>query len=256
MSFPVIELGPASLDLSIVIPVKNEAANVASLAGEIDEVFAGSRRSWECLWIDDGSDDTTLDELIRLHQASSHHDFIQLDGHLGQSAALAAGFSRARGLIIATLDGDGQNDPADLPPLLALLQDRDADMVNGWRRQRQDHLLRKISSSIANSFRNRLTGERIRDVGCSLRAMRRDCLEHILVFQGMHRFLPTLVRLNGFDRILEVPVGHRPRRHGKTKYGIHDRLWVGIADTMGVRWLSRRVASRRVRRSSLPPSQE
>lgn len=235
-----IEPPPRSLDVSIVIPVKDEVENVAALAAEIDAAMAPSPRTWECIWVDDGSTDGTGEALERVAAKDPRHRVLRLPRNFGQSAAMAAGFSSARGGIVATLDGDGQNDPRDVPGMIALLVERDADVVNGWREVREDGLVRRISSRIANRFRNWITDDDVRDVGCSLRVMRRDALEHLFVFRGMHRFLPTLARLNGASRIVEVPVHHRPRVRGQTKYGVNNRLWVGLADSFAVRWLQRR----------------
>ena len=238
---------PPSLDVSLVIPVRDEAENVAELGAEIARALDPQPWRWECVWVDDGSRDGTLPELARLHERDPRHRYVVLDGRYGQSAALAVGFRYARGAILATLDGDGQNDPAEIPRLLRILEQAEADLVNGWRRERRDPWLRRLSSRIANGVRDRATGDRIRDVGCSLRVFRRACVEGLFAFDGMHRFLPTLIRLNGFSRILEVPVSHRPRRHGRTKYGIRNRLWVGLADTWAVRWMIRRAVRPRVR---------
>ncbi|MFQ5678791.1 MAG: glycosyltransferase family 2 protein [Gemmatimonadota bacterium] len=237
--------GNGHLRLSVVIPVRDERRNVGPLAEEISACLEGTPWEWECLWIDDGSRDGTPEELGRVHAGDPRHAFVLLAGRYGQSVALAEGFRRAQGDLIATLDGDGQNDPAELPILVRHLLETGADMVNGRRVERQDSLTRRISSRIANAFRNRVTGERVRDVGCSLRVFRRECVERLPVFGGMHRFLPSLVRLRGFERILELPVRHRPRRHGEPKYGIRDRLWVGIADTLAVRWMQARMQLRR-----------
>lgn len=238
-----IELSPQSLDVSLVIPVKDEAENVAALAAEVREAMESSARSWECIWVDDGSTDGTGEVLGRVCAEDPSHRILRLPRNLGQSAALAAGLSSARGELFVTLDGDGQNDPRDVPGMIALLADRDADVVNGWRVKREDGVVRRISSRVANRFRNWLTGEHVRDVGCSLRVLRRDAVRHLFVFRGMHRFLPTLVRLNGAARIVEVPVHHRPRVRGRTKYGVNNRLWVGLADTFAMRWLQRRAVS-------------
>ncbi|OPY67421.1 MAG: Undecaprenyl-phosphate 4-deoxy-4-formamido-L-arabinose transferase [Syntrophorhabdus sp. PtaU1.Bin002] len=151
------------------------------------------------------------------------------------------GFQNTVGDIIATLDGDGQNDPADIPRLITLLQEHNADMVNGVRSKRNDSFVRKISSRIANGFRNWVTGDNITDVGCALRVFRSRCVKRIPVFKGMHRFFPTLVRIQGFSRIIESPVNHRPRTRGKTKYGIQNRLWVGLADLGAVKWMQSRL---------------
>ena len=158
--------------LSIIIPVKDEEENIARLADEVGTVMRATPWSWECLWIDDGSTDNTLKELQRINKNDSHHQFIVLPFNYGQSAALSVGFSHARAEILVTLDGDGQNDPAEIPTMVKQLLDHDADMVNGWRQKRKDTWIRRASSRIANSFRNWATNEQVRDVGCSLRALR------------------------------------------------------------------------------------
>jgi dolichol-phosphate mannosyltransferase len=242
--------GSGSLDLSVVVPVKDEAESVFPLAREISEALNDRPWQWECLWIDDGSTDDTLAHLVRIRSEDERHHWLALEHNYGQSAALAAGFSAARGRIVVTLDGDGQNDPKGIPPLVERLVSTDAHMVNGWRSHRRDNAVRRLSSSVSNAFRNRVTGERIRDVGCSLRAFRHECVSDVPVFKGMHRFLPTLVRMAGWDRIEEMPVPHRPRRFGETKYGIHNRLWVGLMDTFAVRWMQRRMVRPRIRSSS------
>jgi len=239
--YSVIDPPLASLRVSLVVPVKDEVENVAALGAEIVAAMAGSPLTWECLWVDDGSSDGTADALRRLAEQDPRHRVLTLERNYGQSAAMAAGFSAARGDLLVTLDGDGQSDPADVPRLLDLLLAENVDVVNGRRARRQDGLVRKLSSRIANGFRNWLTDEHVQDVGCSLRVMRRGAVRNLFVFRGMHRFLPTLARLNGFDRILEVPVNHRPRLRGHTKYGIQNRLWVGLADAFAVRWLQRRL---------------
>ena len=241
--------------VSIVVPVMNEEECVCEVAQEINEVMDAWPWIWECLWVNDGSTDGTLQVLKQITQESRNHRFIDLNGHFGQSAALVAGFVCARGKLIATLDGDGQNDPHDLPSLIERLLDGSVDMVNGVRTKRQDNLVRRISSHIANGFRNWFTQEHITDVGCSIRAFRRECVKGLPVFKGLHRFLPTLFRMKGY-RIVEVSVNHRPRIRGKTKYGIHDRLWVGLADTFVVCWMQRRLVWPSVRRTSGPKAEE
>jgi len=249
-----IRIEPASLDVSIVIPVYNEELNVEALAGEISGTMRGAGRSWECVWVDDGSTDRTFEKLVGVHDAHPHHEYLQMDSHRGQSAALAAGFSHSRGRYIATLDGDGQSDPADVVRLLTHLVENELDLVNGRRERRRDNLVRKISSRIANTFRNAVTGDRVTDVGCSLRVFRRESVDGLLVFKGMHRFLPTLIKMNGYQRVVELPVRHRPRLYGWTKYGISNRLWVGIADTLAIRWMKHRMTVSRVRASSMDTS--
>lgn len=252
MSEPT-KTGPPALRLvSVVIPVKDEGENVVDLSEALASALSTAPWDWECVWVDDGSTDGTSEVLAELSRSPSRHSFVQLDRSYGQSAALATGFKYARGDVVATLDGDGQNPPGEIPRLIERLVEDDLDMVCGYRRKRYS-VVRSVSSRIANGFRNLVTGDRIRDVGCSLRVFRAECVDGLFVFRGMHRFLPTLVRLNGYGRIVEVPVDHGPRRRGRTKYGIGNRLWVGIADTIAVRWMSRRAVRARVRTSSVQP---
>ena len=242
------------LDLSIIIPVKDEEKNISRLAKEVGMVMNAAPWSWECLWLDDGSTDNTLSELQQINAKDSRHQFIALSRNYGQSAALYTGFGCARGEILVTLDGDGQNDPKDIPVLVRRLLEDNADMVNGFRRKRRDTFIRKVSSRIGNAFRNWVTNEQIHDVGCSLRVFRHRCVENIPVFKGMHRFLPTLIRISGCSVMLEMPVNHRPRRYGQTKYGIHNRLWVGLMDTLAVRWMQTRMVYPEIKTSSLNPN--
>ena len=228
-------------DVSIIIPVKDEEENIDILANEINAAMKNVSFSWECVWIDDGSTDTTATELKKLNEKDSRHRFIFLAGNFGQSAALSVGFQNTLGSIIATLDGDGQNDPADIPRLIEILRKEDADMVNGVRQKRHDSVVRKISSRIANNFRDWVTGDKVTDVGCSVRVFQAKCVDRIPLFKGMHRFFPTLVKMRGFTRIIESPVNHRPRMRGKTKYGIQNRLWVGLADLAAVKWMQSRL---------------
>lgn len=239
------------LDLSIIIPVKNEAGAVPVLAGEIEQAMTGLDIRWECLWIDDGSTDDTLARIEELHRRESRHHFVSMTQNCGQSAALLAGFDYARGRIIATLDGDLQSDPGDLPPLLPLLRRGEVDMVCGIRVLRHDSRIRRISSRLGNRLRNVITGERMTDEGCAVRVFYRECALGLPRFRGLHRFLPGLAELRGF-RWIEVPVRHRPRSLGRSKYGIGNRLWPVLVDTLGVSWLRRRVALPVVKRSSLP----
>ncbi len=227
--------------ISIIIPVLNEEENVEFLSEEITDVMNNTPWRWECLWIDDGSKDRTVEKLTRLAAANSAHRLITHDRNYGQSAALSTGFKHARGEILVTMDGDGQNDPQFIPVLVKELLKNKADLVNGWRQKRRDNIIRRLSSRIANFYRNVLTGEKIKDVGCSLRAFKKQCVSGIPVFKGMHRFFPTLLRLAGYTRVIEIPVNHRPRKHGKTKYGINNRLWVGIIDTFAVCWMRSRM---------------
>lgn len=224
--------------LSLVIPLLDEVDNLRPLAAEIAATLDPLGIEYEVLWVDDGSTDGSAAVLASLALADSRHRQLSLGVNRGQSAALASGFRHARAPWVVTLDADLQNDPADIPRLLAEIAGP-CDVVCGVRVDRQDTLVRRISSRIANAVRNRLTGEAITDVGCTLRVMPTELAARVPLFEGMHRFLPTLLRLSG-GHLREVPVHHRPRRHGRTKYGIHNRLWRGIADLFAVRWMQRR----------------
>ncbi len=219
--------------LSVVIPVRNEVAAIATLAREITTAFAPVDYDIEIVWVDDGSTDGTID---KLRQLTSPHRFIRFEHNCGQSAALLAGIINVQSEWVATLDGDGQNDPADLPKLFAKARAESIDLINGIRSQRHDNWLRRFSSRIANVVRTLLTGTAVHDIGCSTRVARRSSLMSLPRFDGMHRFLPTLVRMQG-GRIGELPVNHRPRTTGRSKYGIGNRLFRGIRDVLGVRWL-------------------
>jgi glycosyltransferase involved in cell wall biosynthesis len=227
----------AAPGLSVVIPVHDEQESLEALHRELEAAVGGVAGGLEIVFVDDGSRDASLARMLAIAEKDARVRVIALDARHGQSAALDAGFRVARGELIATLDADLQNDPADLPRLLAALER--ADVVCGVRVSRQDSWLRRASSRVANGFRNRVTGERVRDVGCSLRVMRRRHLVRVKLHRGMHRFLPTLLRLEG-ARVIELPVAHRPRRHGRSKYGIRDRLFVGIVDVFAVRWMQSR----------------
>jgi len=242
--------GSWDFELSIIIPVKDEEENITGLAKEVNVSMASVDYLWECIWVDDGSTDGTLSELEKMTKKDSRHQFVSLSKNYGQSAALYTGFDSAKGRLLATLDGDGQNDPKDLPKLVARLVEEDVDMINGIRQKRKDSFIRKISSRIGNGFRNWLTGENITDVGCSLRVFKRTYAENIPSFKGMHRFLPTLIRIGGGSSIIEMPVNHRPRKYGETKYGIGNRLWVGVMDTLVVRWMQSRMVFANIKYTS------
>lgn len=240
----------SEIQVSVIIPVKDEAESIPILAREVTAAFEATPWTWECLWVDDGSQDGTPALLESLHARDTRQQYMILDRNYGQSAALAAAFRNARGSILATLDGDLQNDPADLPILIGLLKRGEVDMVNGRRAQRCDSWLRRLSSRIANAFRKAMTQDPVSDVGCATRAFFRDCVQGLFVFRGMHRFLPTLVAMNGFKTI-EQPVHHRPRRLGTSKYGVWNRLFVGLWDTLAVHWMLQRRVKATAQRSSL-----
>jgi len=232
-----------SLKISVVVPFFNEEECAGQVCEEILEVLTplfGHR--WEFIAIDDGSDDGTPDVLRALAADHSVMRVVHSQERLGQSAALKLGFSEASGETIGTLDGDGQNDPRDLPVLLEQLESMEADMVSGIRVDRHDKWVRRMSSKIANNVRSTILKDNTTDVGCSVRVFRRHCLEDIYLFRNFHRFFPALFVING-SKIAEVPVNHRPRFSGSSKYGggIKSRLWVGLVDLAGVYWLSKRV---------------
>ena len=233
--------------VSLVVPVFNECENLKVLHDEIRGVMAPLGRPWELIVVNDGSTDGGAELLDHLAMEDPSVRVIHLERRAGQTAAMQAGFRAARGDLVATLDADLQNNPADLPRLLDALGEHGA--VVGWRRSRHDTWLRRLSSVIANSVRNTLTRETITDTGCSLKLFRREAIEHLALTRGMHRFLPTLVRLQGFS-VAEVPVEHRPRRAGRSKYGVGNRLFVGIGDLLMVAWMRRRALLYAVRRET------
>jgi dolichol-phosphate mannosyltransferase len=224
--------------IAIVLPVHNERDNLASLALELR--WAVGDRAVEVIAVDDGSTDGSDEELRRLAAADPRWRVVRLPRRCGQSAALAAGWTAARAPTIVTLDADGQNDPADIPRLLAALESDPAlGAVVGVRRERRDSAWKRLQGRVANRARDAITGHRVTDTGCGLKVVRRDLLLRLPRFDGMHRFLPTLLARDG-ARVLELTVAHRPRRHGRTKYGMWNRAWRGLRDALGVRWLIRR----------------
>lgn len=224
--------------VSIVIPVYNESGNLASLVDEIEHTLV-PRMRFEVIVVDDGSNDPTPDEVAGLGATRPWLRAVVHERNLGQSAAIRTGVLAARAPTVAVLDGDGQNDPADLPKLYAALEFSGASMIVGERRTRRDTLVRRLSSRIANGVRSSLLHDGIRDTGCGLKMFRRETFLELPAFDHMHRFLPALVQSRG-GTVRTVPVNHRPRRFGQSKYGIRNRLWTGILDLVGVMWLSRR----------------
>jgi glycosyltransferase involved in cell wall biosynthesis len=225
------------IEISVVVPVFNEEENLPILFSRLVEVLNGLHTPFEMIFVDDGSTDGSRKVLKEMINQYPPLRLIGFKENRGLSTALLAGMREARGRKIVTLDSDLQNDPADIPKLLEHLGHY--DMATGWRQKREDPWLKKISSKIANAVRNRLSDERIHDSACTLRAFRRECLQDIWVFNGMHRFLSTLVKMEGY-RIVEVPVSHHPRRFGKSKYNIRNRLWRSFIDLLVVRWMKRR----------------
>jgi len=231
--------------LSVVVPLYNEEESLPLLAGEIAAALDPAGIDYELIFVDDGSTDGSPGALRRIAASDPRVRVLRLPERSGQSAALAAGFRHARGETVATLDADLQNDPADIPRLLAELDPPAGgaaaawDVVCGVRIDRRDTWVRRVSSRIANGVRNWATDESIADVGCTLRVVRAELLRDLPMFTGMHRFLPTLLRLAG-ARVKEAPVRHRPRLYGEPKYGIRNRLFRGLADLVAVRWMQRR----------------
>jgi len=226
-----------AMELSVVIPVYNEEANLLPLMEELKGVLEGMGREYEVIFVDDGSTDGSASVLREMASRDTRVKVIRFRRNCGQTAAFDAGFKAAQGKVIVTMDADLQNDPKDIPLLLERIGEY--DLVAGWRHRRKDPWLKVISSKIANSIRNWVLREEIRDTGCSLKAFRRECLQGIKLFEGMHRFFPTLLRMEGF-RVLEVKVNHRHRRFGRTKYNIRNRIWRALVDLLAVRWMKRR----------------
>jgi dolichol-phosphate mannosyltransferase len=233
----------AAPEISIVIPAYNEEESLPILAAEIHGALRPLGRPYEVIYVDDGSTDGTPGVLLELARQDPATRVIRQRRNSGQTAALDAGFRFARGAVVVTLDADLQNDPADIPRLLAAMDGY--DVVSGVRTHRRDTWVRKASSRIANRVRNRLTRDNVTDVGCTLRACRAEHLREIPVFTGMHRFLPTLLAMAG-ARKTEIPVNHRPRLHGQPKYNISNRLWRALADLFAVRWMQKRWIDRRL----------
>jgi dolichol-phosphate mannosyltransferase len=232
------------VELSLVVPAYNERENLAPLLNEITSALAG--RSYEVIIVDDGSTDGTLEALKAMRARFPQLRIIVFERNAGQTAAFAAGFRAARAPVVITLDADMQNDPADIPRLVETLRESGATAVAGFRATRRDTPWRRLQSRIANAVRNRLNGEVIRDTGCSLKAFRTDAVRALPLFAGMHRFLPTLIKMQG-GTVTEIPVGHRPRRHGVTKYGMWNRVLRSLVDAFAVRWMQRRSLHYRVR---------
>lgn len=226
------------VDLSIIIPVYNEVDNVEPLYQEIVAALPTTHFLYEVIFVDDGSKDGTIEKLYSLSQRHSNFQVVYHKHNFGQSAALLSGAKAARYSILVTLDGDGQNDPADIPRLIEQVQDS-RTVVLGNREKRDDNYLRKLSSRIGNGVRQRLLDDECPDTGCSLKLFPREAFLALPHFNHLHRFLPALFKRAGF-KLINLPVNHRPRRHGVSKYGVMNRLFVGIHDLIGVRWLLKR----------------
>lgn len=230
----------SDLHLSIIVPAFNESENLERLVAEVTEVVAPVGQAWELVIVDDGSTDGSPEIFRRLLAAYPHLRVIALQKRSGQTAALEAGLRAARGEILATLDADLQNDPRDIVRLLPLVAGGPWDMVNGWRRNRRDPWLRRVSTKVANGVRNRLTHENINDSACALKVFRRECVERLKFFNGLHRFLPTLIKMEGY-RVTELEVNHRPRVAGTAKYGLWNRVFRALRDAFAIRWMQSRM---------------
>jgi glycosyltransferase involved in cell wall biosynthesis len=225
------------VEISVVVPVYNEEGNLPVLIPKLIGVLEGLGCSCEMIFVDDGSSDGSLRILREMASQYPALRVLRFRENRGLSTALVAGMREARGEKIVTLDSDLQNDPADIPRLLGYL-DR-YDMATGWRQKREDSWLKRISSEIGNTVRNWLSGEKIRDSACTLRAFKKECIKEVAVFNGMHRFLSTLVKMEGY-RTIEVSVSHHPRRFGESKYNIRNRMVRSFVDLLAVRWMKHR----------------
>ena len=220
--------------VSVIVPVYNEEENVPILQAELKAALRAIDH--ELIFVDDGSADHTVERI----EAAPNLRVVCFEKNAGQSAAMYAGLQAARGAILVLIDGDLQNDPADIPKLLSEIS-RGADLVCGYRALRRDTRVKRLTSRIANAVRSRYTKDGVHDTGCTLKAMRRECVSALIPFKGIHRFIPALIKNAGY-RLVEIPVNHRPRRFGQTKYGLGNRAVRATIDMFGVRWLlSRRL---------------
>ena len=231
-----VTISPA---LSVVVPLYNEEMNLPILQEELRVALRGL--DYEVIFVDDGSVDGTAERI----ETAPNIRLIRFEKNSGQSAAIYAGLSAARGGTMVIIDGDLQNDPADIPKLLAEIA-RGADLVCGYRIKRRDTVAKRLTSRIANAVRSRYTNDGVRDTGCTLKAMQRECVSALFPFKGMHRFIPALVKGAGYC-LVEIPVNHRPRRFGQSKYGLGNRALRATIDMFGVRWLLSRRLNYKIR---------
>ncbi len=234
-----------SIKYTVVIPLKNEEENIVPLIFEVESVMEKIGEEWELLCIDDGSTDKTLPLLEEFALQKPFLRILSFTRNFGQSSAFSAGFENARGEFVITLDGDLQNNPEDIPKLIE--KEREADLVCGWRVDRQDPKVKKITSTVSNWVRSRLCQDKMHDTGCSLKLYRKEALAKINLYNGMHRFLPALFLIEGFT-VIEVPVSHRKRVKGKTKYHFFNRSLAPIVDMFVVRWMRKRKLHHEIRK--------
>jgi glycosyltransferase involved in cell wall biosynthesis len=227
------------IEISVVVPVYNEEENLPMLIPQIAQVLGPLGKSYEMIFVDDGSTDGSRKLIRKMVSQYPQIHILGFKKNCGETAAIDAGLKEARGEIVITMDGDLQNDPKDIPRMLENL--KDYDMVSGWREKRDDPWIKRVSSKIANGIRNWLSQETIRDSGCTFRVYKRECLQNLKLYKGMHRFMPTLVRMEGF-RVIEIPITHHPRKFGVSKYNTWNRMWRAFADLLAVKWMkSRRI---------------
>ena len=227
-------------NLSVIIPIYNEEENVLTLAKEIEDTFRQVKFNWEVIWVDDYSSDSTADYLHSLPAINKRHRIVLLPTRCGQSAAVLNGIQVAKFPLIGTLDGDGQNSPFDLLSLKRLLEETDVYLAQGVRMKRQDAPIRLFSTGLANSFRRFVLKDHFNDVGCAVRVFQKEIISGLPAFSGWHRFFPVMVSYIHPDKVLEHPVSHRERIAGTSKYGVWNRLWVGLFDLVGMLWFKRR----------------
>lgn len=225
------------IEISIVVPVFNEEENLPVLIPQVAEVLRSVGKTYEMIFVDDGSTDRSRQLLKEMFARYPQIRILGFKKNCGETAAGAAGLREARGEIVITIDADLQNDPKDIPRMLEYL--KDYDMVTGWRQKRDDSWVKRVTSRIANRIRNQISGESIRDSGCTFRAYKRGCLRDIKYYKGMHRFMPTLVKMEGF-RVIEIPIAHHPRKFGVSKYTTWNRMWRAFVDLLAVKWMRSR----------------
>ena len=222
--------------ISVVIPVHDEERSVALLYDELSAAFDGDGRSWEAVFVDDGSTDGTFGALTRLHDAQDNVRVVRLRRNFGKATALDAGFAEAAGDIVVTIDGDLQDDPAEIPRLLAKL-DEGYDLVSGWKTKRRDPITRRIPSKIFNTVAGKVSGVRLHDMNCGLKAYRAEVVDGMQLYGELHRYIPVLAHYRGY-RVTELPVNHRPREHGRSNYGV-ERYVRGFLDLLTVTFMGR-----------------
>lgn len=225
------------IEYTVVIPLKDEAENISELIAELEPIMNGLQQPWELICVDDGSVDETKQILVALSKEKPFLRVLTFAKNFGQSGAFDAGFQAAKGEFVITLDGDRQNDPKDISKMVEVA--KDYDIICGVRKNRKDPWHKKITSKMANFLRSRICQDYIQDTGCSLKIYRTECLKKIKMYNGMHRFLPALFSIEGF-RIKEIPVNHRPRTKGVTKYHFFNRFFKPVVDMLAVRWMRKR----------------